>query len=866
MAEFRQQYLDVLQGYGVDPASLRGATDAQLKRILKQAQQAPDIGGEMASGTAGASQAAKEVIGGTTPVKPLEELLAEAHTSPPITAQPDRRIRAIRTNNAGDLRAPDEATGRRWWGKHGFVGLDDDGFAIFKTPEGGVAALEQQVRIDQGRNQTQAEFIGKFVGAEDDPEGYANALRNIPQFTGASPDTALADIDRDVLVRAITRSEGGKDSLKHFGLNRGNFLALDRAQGQAGQRQEADSLIGKSSADTDLPMSYETPEALPRGLRIQGDITGQQPEGDPDRPSMKPIPGWKPTGELVAEQHTMPGARTAAAGAANLPMSEAAVQPLPVDARIAEKKEAARLAQRPKAEIAPGHTITLEDAPENLLKTVGKSQRGQPLDIGIEVEDPFGARAELGGDATAAEREFVARNTLMQDVKNQRQAGTPMTEFRPNPWSSEPVDPSVADMEGELTGAEKEQYLLGTGGTQQEIQEAVRTGQMPSGERTIQSQQKQQKAATMRPSMMQAEGIRGDRTAGIGGLPEGAVEQPDMPTMPEAQRPGLLGRLGGMIKDNPEVAAQIAQAAGGLMSNIASGRAERKAGKETEGRVARANLISALTGGKARPQVTAAQADEGGLLSRLGQITTAGGKIATGEMERRRAEDVEERGIGLKERQVDTMDRRLDIMQDKINKDFQADLAAANAELSKATGASYERVQGGIEHLNKATNLYKSGGYLDPTSGAKGLYGRMQTVWEAYEENPSAAGVGAIFQIYQRFFDPATVREGDLKIMEEAQGPLNRLKAAYERIQSEGGTLSSDVVEEMKNLADKTHQYDIEKAKDSVNAYIENAIAPQDRQATLNYYDRLFTVAPVPGTGGATELTEALQSGEIILD
>ena len=110
------------------------------------------------------------------------------------------------------------------------------------------------------------------------------------------------------------------------------------------------------------------------------------------------------------------------------------------------------------------------------------------------------------------------------------------------------------------------------------------------------------------------------------------------------------------------------------------------------------------------------------------------------------------------------------------------------------------------------------------------------------------------------------MREGDLKIMEEAQGPLNRLKAAYERIQSEGGTLSSDVVEEMKNLADKTHQYDIEKAKDSVNAYIENAIAPQDRQATLNYYDRLFTVAPVPGTGGATELTEALQSGEIILD
>ena len=705
MAEFRQQYLDVLQGYGVDPASLRGATDAQLKRILQQTAQGRDIGGEMASGTAAAGQAAQDVIGGTTPVQSLESLLAEAHTGAPIATQ--------------------------------------------------------------------------------------------------------------------------------------------------------------AGAAADLPMSEATPQPLPRGLRIQGDITGQQPAGDPERPSMEPIPGWKPTEELVAEAHTMPGARSASAGAADLPMSEATVQPLAVDARIEQdrlrreqEQEAARLAKQPKAQIAPGHSITIAEGGPRPKKNMLQSLAG------VEVVTPsaadFGTPVE---EATDEEKDIVSRQVLAQDVENVRDGGTPMISFQSDAFSSEAVDPRVADILGELTDAEKEQYLLKYGGSEEEVKRAIEEGVLPSG-----AQRVQRDVAEMRPSTMQAEGIRGDRTAGIGGLPEGAVEQPDMPTTPEAQRPGLLGRLGGMIKDNPEVAAQIAQAAGGLMSNIASGRAEREAGRETEGRVARANLISALTGGKTRPQVTAAQADEGGLLSRLGQITTAGGKIATGEMERRRAEDVEERGIGLKERQVDTMDRRLDIMQDKINKDFQADLAAANAELSKATGASYERVQGGIEHLNKATNLYKSGGYLDPTSGAKGLYGRMQTVWEAYEENPSAAGVGAIFQIYQRFFDPATVREGDLKIMEEAQGPLNRLKAAYERIQSEGGTLSSDVVEEMKNLADKTHQYDIEKAKDSVNAYIENAIAPQDRQATLNYYDRLFTVAPVPGTGGATELTEALQSGEIILD
>ena len=380
------------------------------------------------------------------------------------------------------------------------------------------------------------------------------------------------------------------------------------------------------------------------------------------------------------------------------------------------------------------------------------------------------------------------------------------------------------------------------------------------------------------PSELVTQGARGDRkisTAGIGGLPEGAVEQPDLPETDidvslldrlgrMAQRVG--GPIAGFARANPEVAAQIAQAAGGLMSNIASGRAEREAGRETEGRVARANLISALTGGKARPQVTAAQADEGGLLSRLGQITTAGGRIASGEMERRRAEDVEERGIGLKERQVDTMERRLDIMQDKINKDYEADLAAANAELAKATGASYERVQDGIEKLNKATKIYEGGGYLDPTQGHKNLYGQMRVLWSDYDDDATPANVAAIFQVYQRFFDPATVREGDLRILQEAEGTFRQLQAKAERLVGAGGSLSSDTVEEMKRITDKVHGLQIAKAKEDVAAYIDVAIAPQDREATMQYYDKIFTLPPLLGAGGAAELTEALQSGEIILE
>ena len=702
MAELRQQYLDVLQGYGVDPAGLRSATDAQLKRILQQTAQGRDIGGEMASGAAAGQQAAKDVIGGTTPVQSLESLLAAAHTGAPTASQ--------------------------------------------------------------------------------------------------------------------------------------------------------------AGAAADLPMSQATPTALDRDLRIRGDTAGPQPVGAPGRPSMEPIPGWKPTDELVAEQHTLPSARVASAGAADLPMSEATVQPLPVDARIEQdrlrrqqEQEAARLAKQPKAQIAPGHTITIEEGGPRKKKNMLQSLAG------VEVVTPsaadFGTPVE---EATDEEKDIVSRQVLAQDVENVRGGGTPMTTFQPDAFSSEPVDPRVADIWGELTDAEKEQYLLKYGGSEEEVKRAIEEGVLPSG-----AQRVQRDVAEMRPSTMQAEGIRGDRTAGIGGLPASAVEQPDLP---EAQRPGLLGRLGGMIRDNPEVAAQIAQAAGGLMSNIASGRAEREAGRETEGRVAGANLISALTGGRARPQVTAAQADEGGLLSRLGQITTAGGRIATGEMERRRAEDVEERGIGLKERQVDTMERRLDIMQDKINKDYQADLAAANAELAKATGASYERVQGGIENLNKATKIYEGGGYLDPTQGHKNLYGQMRVLWSDYDDDATPANVAAIFQVYQRFFDPATVREGDLRILQEAEGTFRQLQAMAERLVGAGGSLSSDTVEEMKRITDKVHGLQIAKAKEDVAAYIDVAIAPQDREATMQYYDKIFTLPPLLGAGGAAELTEALQSGEIILE
>ena len=87
MADLTQQYLDILRGYGVDTSQLQYADPAKLKRIVDQTRQAPDTGGgAMAVGQQAAQQAAKDVIGGTTPRKGLEDLLKEAHTGPDLPA------------------------------------------------------------------------------------------------------------------------------------------------------------------------------------------------------------------------------------------------------------------------------------------------------------------------------------------------------------------------------------------------------------------------------------------------------------------------------------------------------------------------------------------------------------------------------------------------------------------------------------------------------------------------------------------------------------------------------------------------------------------------------------------------------------
>ena len=122
--------------------------------------------------------------------------------------------RNVRNLNPGNLMPPTDAEGYDWW--PGYAGSDPGGFAQFKDAKSGINALLQQIRIDKGRKLTLRKFIEKYVGKTADPEGTANALRNVPQILGARLDTLLTEIPSDSLARAITQSEGGAAAADTF--------------------------------------------------------------------------------------------------------------------------------------------------------------------------------------------------------------------------------------------------------------------------------------------------------------------------------------------------------------------------------------------------------------------------------------------------------------------------------------------------------------------------------------------------------------------------------------------------------------------------------------------------------------------------
>lgn len=102
---------------------------------------------------------------------------------------------ALVNNNPGNLRFVGQAGATQGEG----------GFARFSSPQAGVKALQNQIKLDASRGLTLNQFINKYAPpTENDTNLY---LKQMIEWTGAQPNTPLKQIDLNTLSRAIAMKE-----------------------------------------------------------------------------------------------------------------------------------------------------------------------------------------------------------------------------------------------------------------------------------------------------------------------------------------------------------------------------------------------------------------------------------------------------------------------------------------------------------------------------------------------------------------------------------------------------------------------------------------------------------------------------------
>jgi hypothetical protein len=356
------------------------------------------------------------------------------------------------------------------------------------------------------------------------------------------------------------------------------------------------------------------------------------------------------------------------------------------------------------------------------------------------------------------------------------------------------------------------------------------------------------------------------------------AEEGEISPVSEGVEVGLLSRIGKAITDNPELAASGAQLLGGLLSNVAQNRAQRRADRTNRERTGRANLISALTGGRVRPDVERAQADIGGFMSldTLGKALQGGGAAVKGELARRVAEDERKRKAGLDERaaelaeaQAESLDayRKGTLGQREKEFNAQQDLLKRQAEqaLAEQGEVNLTQLRANVKDVDDGLGLRKTGGYLDSSQGPKKLYNDMRVLFRQFEEDPNSANIMGIIQVYQRLFDPATVREGDIALMREAEGRIKQAVASIERVIGDGGVVSSYTIEQMKKAADDVHAMQLAKAKADVRAYTSRLFNANERKVLDEYYDDILSVRELPGEGEGSFISD-LSGASLNLD
>ena len=373
----------------------------------------------------------------------------------------------------------------------------------------------------------------------------------------------------------------------------------------------------------------------------------------------------------------------------------------------------------------------------------------------------------------------------------------------------------------------------------------------------------------------------------------------------------MLARIGKAIKDNPEMALAGTKSIGSLLAAIGQGRGQRKEDRRVREATGRANLISALTGGKTRPQIQSETPDIG-LLGRIGQGLAVTGETGLEALKQKGLQDIKETDAARKqadlERKIKAEARRAardafknkytvaqmenlknqmalrydefgqTILMDEFERDYKerqlefnreketfdkeienrrVDLQKRKTDLDERLGEdrlltaeqereiaamriehAHERLTMDAEAHAKELTEYDNAEYerfeqrtkffvednkhfFNSERGLAAVYGGLNAAFENWSKNPTSAGANAVFNMYQQMFDPATVREGDLKMQEFAQGIRNQIRSMIERGFGGGFVLSSTVIEDMKAVADEYYDKSLNTMNKQLTEFLE---------------------------------------------
>ena len=145
---------------------------------------------------------------------------------------------------------------------------------------------------------------------------------------------------------------------------------------------------------------------------------------------------------------------------------------------------------------------------------------------------------------------------------------------------------TVKDRGGELTGEDKKRIILGLGSEDDQVNRNKRREELMPTPPPIKEEI---------PPVVVTDEMRKNFDVPEVEEKKAVTPKPSVSTttVEPKESSSFFGKIGQLIKNNPEVAAQIAQLGGGLLSNVAQGKAQRKADKATEERMEKANFIGA---------------------------------------------------------------------------------------------------------------------------------------------------------------------------------------------------------------------------------------------------------------------------------